>query len=199
MAIKDIIEKIKSDAKEAAAKLKSDSDKEVSNIAGESSNQVSEVEAETKVLSKKKYDEELRLKISLATLEQKNKLLTAKQNLIDEAFSVALNNIKALDAEKYKELLIKAVLNVDIKGDEELILGSFDKDKLGGGFVDDLNSAFKKIGEKANLKLLSETRQDVTGCVLKDGRKETICTFESIIAAKRKELEQEIASLLFKE
>ena len=145
------------------------------------------------------YEEEKRLKISLATLELKNKLLAAKQGLIDKAFEKALKDVKALPSDKYKELLIKAILKIDVSGGEEIILGADDSSTLGKGFVDDINAAFSKSGKKSGFKLLKETREGISGCVLKDGRKETICSFESIIVGKRKELEREIGSILFKE
>jgi V/A-type H+-transporting ATPase subunit E len=199
MALQDILDKINTDAKRESNKIKAESEEKIAKIDADTEKEIKAIEEKTAELSEKKYEEEKRLKISLATLELKNKLLASKQSLIDEAFEKALSDIKALPVEKYKELLISALLKVDAHGDEEVILGASDSDKLGASFVDDINAAFKKAGNKADFKLLKETRDNITGCVLKDGRKETICTFESIIKGKRKELEKEVASLLFKE
>ena len=199
MALQDILNKINTDANQAAENLKAENDKKIAAISEESDKETKAVEALTVELSEKKYAEEKRLKVSLATLEQKNKLLSAKQALINQAFDKALGEIKALPQDKYKELLINALIGLSVRGDEEVILGAEGAKKLGDGFINDLNAAFTKNGKKGGLKLLSETREGVSGCVLVDGRKEIICTFEAIIAGKRKELEKEVISILFKE
>ncbi len=198
MALQDIIDKIKNDAQAQAEKLKAENGEKITGINAQADKEIKAIEKKTDLLTKKKYDQELRLKISLATLEQKNLLLAAKQSLIDEVFEKALAQIKALPADKYKELLINAILKVDAHGNEGIILGEHDHNKLGADLVKDINAAFSKSGGSGNFKLLSERRAGISGCVLKDGRKETICTFEAIIAGKRKELEREIAKLIFK-
>ncbi len=197
MAIQDIIEKIKSGANAQAKTLKADNASEISKVEETSAKAVKAVEGKAIDLAKKKYDEEKRLKISLATLELKNKLLAAKQDLINNAFEKALVEVKALPDKKYKKLLIKAILNIDLQGNEGVILGGQDFEKFGDTLVADINTALAKDGRKGELTLLDERREGVTGCVLKDGRTETICTFESIIANKRKELEKEVVSILF--
>ena len=198
MAIKDILKKINNDALEQAELLKKENDFKIAEVRAEAEKAIKEIEEEAGVLSKKNYEEVKRLNISLATLDLKNKLLSVKQGLIDQAFKKALDKIKTLSDKEYKDLLIKAVIQVDAKGDEEIIMGSNDKGRLGADFIKELNAAFSKNGKKGKFKLVDEKRENINGCVLKDGRKETICTFESIIAGKRKELEKEIASILFK-
>jgi V/A-type H+-transporting ATPase subunit E len=199
MALQDIIDKIKNDALDESEKIKAENAEKAAQMHEKAEREIKAVEDLTVQLSKKRYEEEKRLKISLATLELKNKLLASKQGLIDKAFEKALSEIKALPVEKYKELLINAIFKADVHGGEEVILGSGDREKLGSGFVKDISAVFAKNGRNVKFKLLPETREDITGCILKDGRKETIFSFESIIASKRKELEREIASVLFKE
>lgn len=199
MALQDILDKIKNDALTEAQKLKAENAKQISSIEAESAKETKAVEELATELSGKQHKEEKRLRISLATLELKNKLLAAKQDLIGQAFDKALAGIKALPAAKYKELLVNAIIGLDIKGDEEVMLGAKEIDKLGKSFIGDVNAAFTKSGRKGKFKLMSETREGVSGCVLIEGRKEIICTFEAIIAGKRKELEKEVVSLLFKE
>lgn len=199
MAIQDIIDKIKNDAQNEAKKLKAENAAKIDEINAQAAKEVKNIEASAAELAKKKYDEEKRLKVSLATLEQKNRFLATKQKLISRVFDDALIEVKKLPDEKYTELLIKAISQVDLRGDEEVVLGAHDFDKFGSKFVDQLNAAFTKNGKKGAFKLVSEKREGITGCVLRDGRKETICTFESIIDSKRKELEKAVVSLLFKE
>ncbi len=199
MALQVILDKIKNDALNEAGKLQAENAKKLEAINADSKKQTKSVEDLTAELSDKKYAEEKRLKISLATLELKNKLLSAKQDTINQVFDKALAEIKALPADKYKELLVNAILGLDVRGDEEVVLGANESDKLGAGFIKDVNAAFDKGGRKGGFKLLSDKREGVSGCVLIDGRKEIICTFESIIAGKRKELEKEVVSILFKE
>ena len=199
MALQDIINKIKDDAQKESNKLKAENAIAIKEVEVGADKEISAVKVLTEELSKKQYAEEKRLKVSLATLELKNKLLAAKQDLINQAFDKSLAEIKALPADKYKELLINALLKLEISGDEEVILGSNDSDKLGASFISDLNAAFSKAGKKADLKVIDERRDNISGCVLKHGRTETICTFESIITEKRLELERDVAAILFKE
>ena len=105
----------------------------------------------------------------------RQKVLAAKQQLIDEAFAVA-----ALAAENGS-------------GDEELLLSAKDREAVGPAVVKAANA--RKAG--AAFRLSEETRETGGGLVLRRGRVELNCSFTEKLRQLRQEESSAVARLLF--
>ena len=122
----------------------------------------------------------------------RQRVLAAKQELIDEAFARAAKALTALPQAEYIDLL--ATLAVENgSGDEELLLSAADRDAVGAAVVEAANR--KKAG--AAFRLSEETRDTGGGLVLRRDRVELNCSFTEKLRQLRQEESSAVAKLLF--
>lgn len=122
----------------------------------------------------------------------RQRVLAAKQQLIDEAFARAAQALAALPQAEYVDLLA-ALAAENGSGDEELLLSKTDRDAVGAAVVEAANA--KKPG--AAFRLSEETRDTGGGLVLRRGRVELNCSFTEKLRQLRQEESSAVAQLLF--
>lgn len=135
--------------------------------------------------------------IGVTQLETRKSLLAAKQEMIDEAFQKALNELTGLDESTYLSVIRDLLLNTVETGTETVICSERDQQRLNSKFIDGVNKALADRGQTGELKLSDKTRAIKGGFVLHRGGLEINCSFESLLRMKRDELENEVAGLLF--
>lgn len=122
----------------------------------------------------------------------RQRVLAAKQQLIDEAFARAAQALAALPQADYIDLLASLTAE-NGSGDEELLLSKTDRDAVGAAVVEAANA--KKPG--AAFRLSDETRDTGGGLVLRRGRVELNCSFTEKLRQLRQEESSAVAQLLF--
>ena len=122
----------------------------------------------------------------------RQRVLAAKQQLIDEAFARAAQALTALPQAEYVDLLA-ALAAENGSGDEELLLSAADRDAVGAAVVEAANA--KKPG--AAFRLSDETRDTGGGLVLRRDRVELNCSFTEKLRQLRQEESSAVAKLLF--
>ena len=122
----------------------------------------------------------------------RQRVLAAKQQLIDEAFARAAQALAALPQADYIDLLA-ALAAENGSGDEELLLSARDREAVGAAVVDAANA--RKLG--ASFHLSGETRDTGGGLVLRRGRVELNCSFTEKLRQLRQEESSAVARLLF--
>ena len=122
----------------------------------------------------------------------RQRVLAAKQQLIDEAFARAAQALAALPQADYIDLLA-ALAAENGSGDEELLLSAHDRETVGAAVVDAANA--KRPG--AAFRLSDETRDTGGGLVLRRGRVELNCSFTEKLRQLRQEESSAVAKLLF--
>ena len=122
----------------------------------------------------------------------RQRVLAAKQQLIDEAFARAAQALTALPQAEYVDLLA-ALAAENGSGDEELLLSETDRDAVGAAVVEAANA--KKPG--AAFRLSDETRDTGGGLVLRRDRVELNCSFTEKLRQLRQEESSAVAKLLF--
>lgn len=122
----------------------------------------------------------------------RQRVLAAKQQLIDEAFARTAQALTALPQAAYVDLLA-ALAAENGSGDEELLLSKTDRDAVGTAVVEAANA--KKPG--AAFRLSEETRDTGGGLVLRRGRVELNCSFTEKLRQLRQEESSAVAQLLF--
>jgi V/A-type H+-transporting ATPase subunit E len=135
--------------------------------------------------------------VSAAELEGRKQMLQTKQEMIKQAFDMAVQKLNALPRESYEEILTGMILNSITTGREEVILSEGDIKKLGNGFVDSINKKLKARGVKGEVKLSDESRNITGGFIIKDGSIEINNTFEALVRMMHDELETEVVKVLF--
>lgn len=122
----------------------------------------------------------------------RQRVLAAKQQLIDEAFARTAQALAALPQAEYVDLLASLAAE-NGSGDEELLLSKADRDAVGAAVVEAANA--KKPG--AAFRLSEETRDTGGGLVLRRGRVELNCSFTEKLRQLRQEESSSVAKLLF--
>ena len=135
--------------------------------------------------------------LSAAHAEGKKQVLAKKQEMLDLAFSQALEHMRSMPDEEY-EAVLTGMVAARATGNEELILSAKDQKRLSGKFVREVNHMAAKEGRKLTITLSKQfLPDDLCGFVLKDGAIEQNCTFEAIFHEKRDALEADVVGLLF--
>ena len=122
----------------------------------------------------------------------RQRVLAAKQQLIDEAFARAAQALAALPQVEYVDLLA-ALAAENGSGDEELLLSAHDREAVGAAVVDAANA--KRPGTA--FRLSDETRDTGGGLVLRRDRVELNCSFTEKLRQLRQEESSAVAQLLF--
>jgi V/A-type H+-transporting ATPase subunit E len=144
-------------------------------------------------------EEEKRKIMSIASLENRKRLLAEKQRIIDRAFQEAIVRLVDGKMDTYKDFLRRQFLEASPDGDEEIYLSGKDMKRLGKSFVDELNSSLESKQKKGNITLAREPVDITGGFILRKGRKEVNCAVEALIDSIRDRIEGEVAGILFPE
>ena len=163
---------------------------------------------------------------SVAQLECRKAELGAKQDVIGEAFQLALKKLLAMPQDQYVALLTDLAVKASSTGREKLIFSQADRARVGKAVVVAANERLAKsvaprlpdevteskagaildkvvtgasalLNGTAMLTLAEETRPMSGGFILSDGAVEVNCTFDTLIRLQRGALAGEVAKVLF--
>lgn len=130
---------------------------------------------------------------SSCALYERNRLLTEKLNIINNAVDTAAHSLKNMDSDEYFKAVETLVIKYSHDGEGELLMNERDRAAVPDGFMESLN---KKLKEKnASVSLADESAKIDSGVIIRYGGIEENCTFGALIGEKR----DEIRDILFKE
>ena len=141
--------------------------------------------------------------VDVAKLEARKTILAARQDMVGQAFDLALKKLLELPDQEYIALLAKLAVAASRTGHEQVIFSQKDRSRYGKQAVTMANDMLaKKAGPRADesagrLTLAEESRPMAGGLILRDGRVETNCSFEVLIHLQRDALSAEVARVLF--
>lgn len=186
-----IIDKILSDAKHDAGEMLSEALKKAEALVAAKQSEA-DAEYDLSVEEARKAGEEVvRRRLTVADLEVKKLLLSAKKQAVDEAFEESLKKLLALPKEEYTVLVGSMIASAADDGDV-VVISENDKNVL-------TKAVFDKISAKIGKKLtLSDTFGSFRGGVMLLGKGvDKNLTFESELALLRDEVEPEVAKIMF--
>lgn len=186
--------KLRQDAQAEVERLTAEADAKAAQIAAQAEAQAKQ-ESET-ILSrgKKAAQERLERLSSAAGMETRKLELAAKQEVLEQAFQLALDDLCALPAEQYQQLLVALLKKASTTGREQVIFSPKDRQALGRQTVDTANAVMS-----AHLTLSEQTRPIRGGFILADGDVELNCAFETLVRLQREKLEKAAVQILFPE
>ncbi len=197
MAIKDIKEKIISDAKNKANKIIEDANNKAKEIRKKA--KIESEDIKLKILNRIK--QEILLKkgkiITEANLEARKTILSTKQDIIEKTFNKALDKIIKLDDEQYLNFIKKIILNNIEKGDETIFISPLDKDRISKNFIKEINDELQANGKQGKLKLSSTYLDIKGGVVIGSDNIRKNSSLEIMFKNVREELEIKISQYLF--
>lgn len=195
--IKNLTEKILEEAKHKEKEIVTYAESEKEKIL---SSKIKEADDEKKLILLKAEEEAKTKKeriISSTTLKVRNEKLEIKQKLISEVFEKALEELCSMNSSKLKNFIKHTILDLDIEGDETIILNEDGKSKIDDKFVEDLNFIFLARNKKGELKVREENGNFKGGFIVEKNGVEINNTFESLMDSMKDELEYEVSKALF--
>lgn len=224
--IEKITAKIVQDAQAEITRMNQETDEKVRSIAEAAQAQADKETAETLARGQRAAQERLERLKSAAKMEQRKLELAARQEMLAQAFELALEKLCSLPEEEYVQLLTRLVLEASTTGKEQLVFSPQDRARVGKQVVVAANEAMVKqvapelpdaitdtkvgafLGKVVNsttamvtgtgmLTLSEETRPMKGGFVLVDGDVEVNCAFETLVRLQREKLEKEVDQVLF--
>ena len=204
--IEKITAKIVQDAQAEIARMNQETDEKVRSIAEAAQAQADKETADTLARGQRAAQERLERLKSAAKMEQRKLELAARQEMLAQAFELALEKLCSLPEEEYVQLLTRLVLEASTTGKEQLVFSPQDRARVGKQVVVAANEAMVKqvapelpdaitdtkvgafLGKVVNsttamvtgtgmLTLSEEPRPMKGGFVLVDGDVEVNCAF----------------------
>jgi V/A-type H+-transporting ATPase subunit E len=197
MTIKDINNKIISDARIQAEKIIAQAEDNANNIIKKGEKEADNIK--NVILYKNRQESFLKKSkiLTEANLKAKKTILLEKQNIIEDVFDKALEIILKLNDREYHNFIKKLILdNIEI-GDETIFIGSSDQRKISQSFIEDINKELKSKGEKGELKLPASHLTIKGGVIIGSGKIRKNISLELLLKDVREESEMQISKILF--
>jgi len=197
MTIKDISEKIISDAKIQADKIIAQAEDNANNIIKKGRKEADNI----KKTILYKVNQEASLKkskiLTEANLGVKKTILLEKQKIMEDVFGNALESILKLGNKDYQNFIKKLILDNIEKGDETIFIGHSDKNRISKDFIEDINKELKAKGKKGELKLSDSYLPVKGGIIIGSGAIRKNVSLELLLKDVREESETQISEILF--
>ena len=134
--------------------------------------------------------------VSNAKLEARKQILAAKQELVEQAFDTALEQLLALPEEEYTALLASLAAKAADTGREKVALSQKDRARYGKAAVTRANEL---LGDRGHLTLSEGTRDIRGGLILEGDQVEVNCSFETLIRGQKEAATAQVARILFEQ
>lgn len=130
--------------------------------------------------------------ISVAQMEARKVTLSAKQEMVEKAYVLALNKLRTLPEDRYIDVLANLLVQASDTGKEEAIFSAADAARIGKAAVEKANQISGK-----QITLSPETRLIQGGFILKNQNIEINCTFDTLVRLQKAETAGTVAKKLF--
>lgn len=197
MDVQGILNKIESDAREAAAQQLDEAKRRAQELREQGE---ARMRAEREAMERKADADAQELEgrmLRMAELEDRKARLGAKRRVLDEAFEGALVRLRALPAAEKRAFFLEELASA-AQGDETLCIGDVAGDWFDASFVKQANTRLKVQGRPGALRA-GEALRGACGFELRRGGAALTCTFEALLESARMELESDAARMLFSE
>ena len=223
--IEKITARIAQDAQAEISRLTAETEEKVQAVLTNAAAQAQQEANEIVVKGRMAASERLERLNSASQMERRKLELAARQEVLGEAFALALEKLCTLPEQEYIALLTKLALEASSSGKEQLILSQKDRAAVGkqvvmavndalvkerapslpeevtrskvGAFVDELVHNTTAAVTGTGLTLSEETRDLKGGFIMVDGDVEINCAFETLVRLQREQMEKKVADALF--
>ncbi len=197
MTIKDINNKIISDARIQAEKIIAQAEDNANNIIKKGEKEADNIK--NIILYKNKQEASLKKSkiLTEANLEARKTILLEKQKIIEDVFDKALESILKLSDKEYHNFIKKLILdNIEI-GDETIFIGFSSNNKISNNFIEDINKELEAKSKKGELKLSTSYLPMKGGVIIGTGKIRKNISLELLLKNVREESEMQISNILF--
>ena len=191
-----ITARIIADAEREIAEIQRENDEKIEALTAEAQS-AAEQESLELLTRGRRAAEERRERLSSSAAVECHKLeLAAKQELLEETFAAAVEQLCSLPQEEYLALIASLAAEA-AEGGEQMILSPRDAEQYGTEVILMANTALCAAGKRGELTLSAETRPIPGGFILSSGDVELNCAFDTLVRLRREKLEKEGAKILF--
>lgn len=177
----EIISKAKNEANAIIEAAKQEAEKKCSEITAKSD---ADVQA---VLSRAE---------SAAALQEKKKILDAKQQIISNVITKARNSLAGLSDSEYIDIILKMVQKYAHNKEGVILFSGIDKKRLPADIGSKLTGAL--AGKPGAVLVVSDATAPIDGgFVLKYGDIEENCSFDALFSSAKEELSDQVNAILF--
>lgn len=187
------------DARLECERIELDAQAQAREIALSFEQMAAQTEREIDLDAQKQAQERMNRAEALSAQQARKLLLNQKQMLIDGVFDKALEDILAMDEEKYVDFLASLAVKAARTGAEEVVFNPSDRARFGKRAVIEANRRLEAAGKTGALRLSVESRPVRGGLVLADGRVETNCSLELLVREARRDCALTVARILFED
>lgn len=193
--IEKITARIDAQTQEEIDRLLADAKEQAAQITAQYRAQAETERASLTARSEKAAQEREERLVSVAQMEARKVTLSARQEMVERAYELALKTLCTLPQERYTAVLTDLLVKAAPDGKGSVIFAPSDRERVGAAAVKAANSRLKDGG----LTLAEETRPIQGGFILVNGRVETNCTFDTLVRLQRSETAGAVAKQLFPE
>jgi len=197
MAIQDIVKRIIGDAQKKANDIGANAARQGDEILKDAKARIKRIIDEYVERGRAEADRARKQLLSQARVKARKASLGAKGEAIDEAFVRAIDDLAALDDDRYKGLIRGMLLGLDLEGDCEVMVSSRDRNRITRAFLAEIQDEFNRKGAGVSLNPSTQDADISGGFIIKTKRSVYDNSFHSIINARRDEIEPEVAKILF--
>lgn len=136
-------------------------------------------------------------KLSAIESELRKEVLSVRRKLLDSVFAAALDKLAFMQPEDKIAIMAPRIVEASPDGQGEILLTKQDADQFGPQLLDTVHKQYEAKGINPQLKLSTENVKARGGFILRNGNIEYNNTFETSLKSWKKELENQVAAILF--
>lgn len=193
--IERITQRIETDTQAEIDRILGDARAEANGIADRYQAQANNEAAELAAKNKKAAAEREERLVSTAQMEARKVGLTAKQEMVEKAYDLALEKLCSMPDEQYVKAVADLLVQAAPNGRGAVIFAPAEKERIGEAAVRAANERL----DGGKLTLAEETRPLKGGFILSDGKVEVNCSFDTLVRLQKTETAGEVAKRLFSE
>lgn len=192
--IDKIIQRIEADAQAEIDRILNAAKDQAEEIAELYQGRADAEAAELKARNEKTAAEREDRLVSSAQMEVRKTALAAKQQMLEKAYTQALDKLCSMPDAQYIETVAALLVQAAPKGTGKVIFAPAEKERIGKAAVEMAN---EKLG--GQLTVAEETRPIRGGFILSDGKVEVNCSFDTLVRLQKNETAGAVAKILFPE
>lgn len=193
-----LIDKILDDSKRDAEKIWQEAEQKKQEMREKTNRTIEKRIAEIERLAEEAIRENRKRIEAVYDLEHRKQMLAAKQEVMAQAKSLALQKLCSLNTQDYLRLLKQRLLACAVNGEGGIIISS-NETRIDSAFISEINSTLIKNTGKGNISLLPERREMCGGFVYVNGGMEVDVSLEAMLDEIWQQRETDIAAVLFEQ
>ncbi len=186
-----VIEKILSDARAEADRIKKQAEEKRAEQKAKADEQLNDYRKQSEQLAAKAGEDTKNQMLAAARMQIAKEYLAEKVKILDEVFEQAQQRLKRMGDEDYRKLMAKLMAGAVETGDEEVVIDK-DEKRIDASLIQLVNAE-----KKSNLKPAGEREDIGGGFILRRGKIKNNLSLGVLLGQARKELEIELAKMLF--